>query len=285
MKKNSILIISTSIIIILLLTIFLKTENKTKQEESTFDRIMKEDKIKLCYVSWPPSVIKDSNTGEVSGMLIDIAEEIARQAEIEIEYVESTWGEFPADLNTGRCDAGIAGIYPTITRSTSVSFTRPFFYVGNSVGVKKKDERFEKIEDLNKENVKIAVLQGAFEHTFAEKFLPKAQLVVLDKNADLSMTLVAVSSGQADAGLAPKETVVKYIKEQEKIKDLFPEKPYSTSPIAWAIRNQDHKLLKFLDNSIDYLRADGFIENKAKEYAPIGWYIEKAEYLEIVKEK
>ncbi len=245
---------------------------QAQAKESTFERITRTGEITVCYITWPPSVIKDPNTGKLSGFIIDIFGKIANDANLKATYVESTWGGFPADLKTGKCDAAVAGIYPTIGRSTSVSFTEPFFFAGNGAAVKAGDTRFKSIDDMNREGVTIAVLQGEYGHTYAQKYLPKAKLLVLDKSADNTAPLVAVSSGQADAGLIMSDVVSEYAKGHSEGKDLFAAEPYSTSPITWAGRSDDQQLLNFLNNGIGYLKSTGYTDATAKNYSPSGWY-------------
>jgi len=278
MKKSSILvIIMITILVATVLGLFRTVPAKTK-ELPTFDKIMETDKLALCYMTWPPSIIKDPNTGDLSGFIIDIVNEIAKESNLEVSYVESTWGGFSADLNTGKCDAAIAGVYPTIGRSTNVAFTEPFFYSGNSVAARTDETRFKKFEDLNQEGIKIAVIQGEYVHIYAKRYLPKATLVVLEKSSDLTMSLVAVTSGKADVALSTSETIASYTKRHPEIKDLFPNKPFATTPASWAVRKEDQALLNFLDNALRYLKATGFLEATIKEYQPEGMYLEKTEY-------
>ena len=280
MKNNyAVLVISVIAIILALFALFRAPTGVAPIEKSTFDNILEKDEITVCYMTWPPSVIKDPNTGKLSGFIIDIFEEVVKDADLKVKYTESTWGGFPADLNTGKCDAAVAGIYPTIGRSTSVSFTRPFFYAGNGGVVKAGETRFKTVEDLNKEGVKIAVIQGEYGHIYSQKYLPKATLVVLEKGSDNTAPLVAVSSGQADAGLIMSDVVSEYVKLHPEVKDLFSDQPYSTTPIVWATRQNDQELLNFLNNGIDYLKSVGFLDATAKKYSPVGWYGLKQEYV------
>jgi len=280
MKNNyAVLVISVIAIILALFALFRAPTGVAPIEKSTFDNILEKDEITVCYMTWPPSVIKAPNTGKLSGFIIDIFEEVAKDANLKVKYTESTWGGFPADLNTGKCDAAVAGIYPTIGRSTSVSFTRPFFYAGNGGVVKAGETRFKTVEDLNKEGVKIAVIQGEYGHIYSQKYLPKATLVVLEKGSDNTAPLVAVSSGQADAGLIMSDVVSEYVKLHPEVKDLFSDQPYSTTPIVWATRQNDQELLNFLNNGIDYLKSVGFLDATAKKYSPVGWYGLKQEYV------
>ena len=130
-KKTLPMVLAVIAIIIAIIAVTRVPEVTVEEKESTFDRILKEDKLTVCYMVWPPSIIKDPDTGELSGFLIDLTRKIADETDLELEYVESSWGGFPADLNTGRCDAAIGGVFPTLSRSLSASFTRPIFFAGN----------------------------------------------------------------------------------------------------------------------------------------------------------
>lgn len=244
--------------------------------QSTTDSVFSAKKLTICYTTWPPSVTKDPNTSELSGFLIDAVKTITEDADLKLSYVESSWGGFSADVNSGRCDAGIAGYYPLINRSTAVAFTRPFYYAGNNGVVRAGETRFQKISDLNQPGVKIAVLQGEYADIFAKKFLPKAELVVLEQTADNTAPLVAVSSGQADVGLIVDDVVKEYAKSHPEIKTLFAE-PYSVTPIAWATRPTDQELLNFFNNALNYLEATGELDALAQKYNAT-WYTLKREY-------
>lgn len=256
-------------------------DTAAKAEKTTFDKVMEKDEITLCYAVWPPSVTKDPNTGQLSGFMIDIVNEMATDANLKVNYVESTWGGFPADLNSGKCDAAIAAIYPTIGRSTAVAFTRPFFYAGNSGVVKKDDDRFKTIQDLNSDKLTIAVVQGEYGHIYAQKYLPKAKLLVLDKSSDNTAPLVAVSSGQADIGLIMGSTVTEYAKLHPEVKEIFGGVPYSTVPVSWATRTKDQELLNFLDNAISYMKATGTLDGLAAKYNSTGMITQKIEYANV----
>lgn len=272
-------IATTLAIIALVIAIWAITKSPTtttEKVETTFDKVLKTNELTICYATWPPSVIKDPNTGELSGFLIEAIKMIAADAGLQLEYVESTWGGFSADISTGKCDAGIAGFYPLINRSTAVSFTRPFYYAGNNGVVKAGDNRFSTISDLNRSDVKIAVIQGEFGHVYAQKYLPEAELVVLEQSADNTAPLVAVAAGQADAGLSMDDVVDGYVQAHPEVKKIF-SKSYAFTPISWATRKTDQQLLNFLNNAINYLEASGDLDTLSKKYNST-WYTLKKEY-------
>jgi len=250
-------------------------------QQDSFDRIVADGRITACYVTWPPSVTKDPNTGEVSGFIIDMFGKIANDASLKVDYVESTWGGFPADLNSGRCDVGVAGIYPLISRSTSVSFTRPYLYSGNGVVKRTGDSRFKSVSDLNQKGVKVAVIQGEYGHIYAKKYLPNAELVVLEKGADPTMPIISVSSGQADAGMSLSDVIGEYVKLHPEVQDINGGKPFATEPATFAVRHGDLKLKNFLDNGLSYLESTGYTEAAVRKYNSTYWYKADVQYVEV----
>lgn len=277
-KKISIaaVILAVIALIIALWAVTKSPKAISSPSEDTFAKVLRTNNLTICYATWPPSVIKDPNTGELSGFLIEAIKRIAEDAGLKLSYVESSWGGFSADINSGKCDAGVAGFYPMINRSTAVAFTHPFYFAGNNGVVKAGDNRFKAIEDLNRADLKIAVIQGEYADIYAKKYLAKAQLLVLEASADNTAPLVAVSSGQADAGLIMDDVVKSYAKTHPEVKALFAQ-PYSVTPISWVTRKDDQQLLNFLVNGINYLEAAGELDALAKKYNST-WYTEKKSY-------
>jgi len=231
----------------------------------TFEKIIQANSMSVCYVQWPPSVIKDPNSGKLSGFLIDMIERVGEDGGFKIKYVESSWGGFGADLQTGKCDAGIAAFYPLINRSTAVSFTRPFYFAGNNGVIRADEQKIQSVSDLDSSSVRIAVLQGEYGHVYAKRYFPKAELIVLEQGADNTAPLVAVSSGQADVGLIMDDVIGEYVKIHPEVKKLV-EEPYSATPVTWVVRPKDQQLLNFLNNAINYLEATGELDALAKKY-------------------
>lgn len=255
---------------------FIRPQSQGTSQQDIFDKVLADKKLSSCYAVWPPSVIKDPNTSELSGFMIDAARAVAKDAGFEISFIESTWGGFPADISSGKCDAGIAGFYPLVPRSTTVAFTRPFYFAGNSGVVKTGDTRFKSVADLNKKGIKVAVIQGEFAHLYSQKNLPNAELVVLEKSSDNTAPLLAVTAGQADAGLIMEDTVKEYVKAHSELKEISGT-PYAVSPISWVTRKADQQLLNFLNNAINNLENDGDLDRLAKQYGST-WSTEKKQF-------
>jgi ABC-type amino acid transport substrate-binding protein len=223
---------------------------------STLEKVKREGVMRVGYIPWPPTVIKDPTTGKLSGHFIDAIEYIANELGVRIEYQEADWATFVAGLQGGRFDVVVAGTYKTIKRAASVAYTVPLFYLGNSALVRADDNRFQTLEDFNQSGIKIAVTQGTGEHDFAKTHLPKAQLIVLP-GPDLTLPLLEVTTGRADAAFSDTFTISQFVKRQPNVKGLFVENPFNLTPVAWTVRPNDIEWLNFLNASLEFLEASG----------------------------
>lgn len=241
------------------------------QSDNTFEKVLKSGKIRFGFIVSPPSAIRDPASGKLSGFYVDAAREIAELMHVEPVFVETTWANFAPALQAGQFDVSIAATFATIPRAMAVSFTKPINYQSFSGVIRKNEDRFKTLEDLNQPNVKIAVVQGSAGHEFARQNLKKAQLVVLT-TANLLQPFLEVSAGRADAGIQDESQLHRYLPDHPEVKALFGGKVFNTLPIAWAVRHGDQELLTFLNTAIDYMMSSGRWDEIVKKYPHTGRY-------------
>jgi ABC-type amino acid transport substrate-binding protein len=242
------------------------------------DRILSEKKIKIGFIPSPPGTIKDPKSGELSGFYVDSIRLVFKQVNVEPQFVETTWAAFAAGLASGQFDLSIAGTFATVTRAAAVEFTRPVSYLGYSAIIKKGDTRFKELADLNRDGIKIAVIQGGASIDYAKENFPKAQLVTL-AGGNLLAPFVEVSAGRADVGIEDAWQARRYAKEHPEVSDLFDGRPYNVLPIAWSVKRGNDDLLKFMNTSIDWLMINDRFQKIAAGYGETGRYLAKLEYV------
>ena len=233
--------------------------------QDALDEIRAKGAMNVCYISYPPFSSKDLETGRMEGIGIDIIEGIAKKAGFKTNYIETTWGNLVLDLKSGRCSANVSGIFPLIERSYGeVMFSEAYGYLGNNGVIRKGDERFHSLEELNREGITVAVIEGEQGHEYAKKYLPKANLHVIS-SGDISLAFVEVSAGRADAGLGDSMTVELYLNEHDELRPLL-EEPYLLRELTIAVNENDAKLLNFLNNAIDVLATSGELREIYSKY-------------------
>ena len=247
-------------------------------DAQTMDRILSAKKVKVGFIPSPPSTIKDPKTGDLSGFYVDAIRLVFKQVNVEVEFVEATWANFAAGLTSGQFDVSIAGTFATVTRAAAVEFTKPVSYLGYSAIIKKGDDRFKELSDLNREGIKIAVIQGGASIDYAKENFPKATLV-MTSGGNLLAPFVEVSAGRADVGIEDAWQAKRYAKEQPGVVDLFDGRPYNVLPIGWAIKRGNTDLLNFMNTSIDWLMINDRFQKIAAGYGETGRYLAKLTYV------
>src|SRR6266480_1820363 len=99
--------ISQSLIVVLVVFSLLALSSchqKPGQEQSVqnraYERVLKTKTLYVAYISYPPSFIKDANTGEYSGIMHEVLQEMAKRLDLKVEYTEETaWGPMIEAVN------------------------------------------------------------------------------------------------------------------------------------------------------------------------------------------
>jgi polar amino acid transport system substrate-binding protein len=238
------------------------------------DRIISEKKFKIGYIPSPPSVIKDPASGELKGFAIDAVRFICKTLSVEPVFVETTWANFVSGLNSNQFDLSIAGTFATILRAGAVQFTKPIWYLGYSAVGKKGETRFAKPADLNKEGIRIALIQGGASVEYAKENWPKAEHVLLS-TGNLTAPFVEVAAGRVDVGVEDAWQARRFAAAQPGVTDLFGSEPYNVLPINWAVKRGNQDVVEFMNVAIDFLMTTGRWEKMAEPYGPSGRYYVK----------
>jgi polar amino acid transport system substrate-binding protein len=210
----------------------------------------------------------------VKGYYVDGVRYIFKTIGVEPEFVETTWANFAAGLQSGQFDLSMAGTFATIQRAAAVEFTKPIHYLGYSAVVKKGDERFKALGDFNKDGIKIAVVQGGAAQEYVKENFPKATIVAL-ATGNLTAPFVEVSAGRADVGIEDAWQARRYSSTQPGVTDLFQANPYNTLPICWSAKRGNSDIINFMNTAIDFMLLTGRWERMADKYGMTGRYYDR----------
>jgi len=138
--------------------------------------------------------------GNLVGFEIDVAKKLAEDMGVDVEFVPTDWsGIIPAML-TGKFDLVIGGMGITTERAMKVNFTIPYEYSGLEVVCSKiTAPNVTSIDDLNSEDIILALGVSGTPLYWVEKHLPKAEIRnfaeheamvqdILNGNSDCSLT-------------------------------------------------------------------------------------------------
>ncbi|NOZ46915.1 MAG: amino acid ABC transporter substrate-binding protein [Chlorobi bacterium] len=243
--------------------------NYLKQSKSTYQKILESGKIRVGYISYPPSFIKDPNTGKFSGIFHEVLQEIGKKLQLKIEYTEEVgWGSMIEAINSGRVDLICTGVWPTTERGKHVDFTKPLYYSTVRAYVRLNDNRFDgNLTKINNPDIRISSIDGEMTSIIAKFDFPKAKGVSLTQMNDVSQVLLEVSSGKADITFVEPAIALEYMsKNPGKIKEVKNVPPLRVFPNTMIVGKGEVQLLSTINIGIDELANNGFIDKIVSKY-------------------
>lgn len=237
--------------------------------QSTVDRIMERGTLRVGLDIFVPWAFKDKD-GNLVGFEVDVATKLAEDMGIEVEFVPTEWSGIIPALLTDKFDVIIGGMGVTTERALKVNFSEPYEWSGIDVVVNRELlPGVTTIEELNQEDVVIAVRLGATPAEAAQKHAPNAELHQFDTD---EAVIQDVLNGNAHAAFSSTPTPAFWVAD-------YPDTLYrplggellDVQPSAFAVRKGDPDTLAFFNSWIlineDWLaeRADYWYGTKAWE--------------------
>jgi len=138
--------------------------------------------------------------GKYIGFEIQVAEALAADLGVQVEFVPTAWDGIIPALLTGRFDVLIGGMGITEERAKRVAFTDPYEFSGMALAASLASAPgLTKLEDFNKKEIRVAVKSGTTAAIAAKENLPQATIVEFD---DEGQTAQELKSGKAQALVA-----------------------------------------------------------------------------------
>ena len=239
--------------------------------KNTIATVFSSGVIRCGYVPYPPGLIKDPNSGKISGIFPEILEQAALNLGLKVEWTEEVgWGTMVEGLTSGRYDMVGSPVWPTSQRARVADFTQPLYFGGVEAYVRADDNRFDtSLATINDPQIKIATTDGEVTELIAQQDFPKAKRVSLPQLTDLSQLLLTVADGKADVTFAEPHTAYAFIKNNPgKLKSASPGRPVRTSANTMMLRQDDEAFRRMVDLAIAELESNGFVDQVLLKYEP-----------------
>jgi polar amino acid transport system substrate-binding protein len=244
-------------------------ENSTVKHANKLEAVKASGKIRCGYVPYPPGLIKDPNSGKISGIFPEVLELAAKNIGLEVVWVEEVgWGTMVEGLVGNRYDLIGSPVWPTSQRVTVADFTQPIFYSGAEAYVKADDNRFDDdLGLLNDPKFKIATTDGEATEGIAKQDFPKAGVFSLPQLTDISQLLLSIADGKADVTFVEPQVAFDFMqKNPGKIRRARPGKPVRLYPNTMMVRQSDDDFRRALNLAIAELENSGVVDQILAKY-------------------
>jgi len=240
-------------------------------QSTVYDGIVKSGVIRAGYITYPPACVKDTKTGKLSGIFVEVLEKAAENCGLKVEWTEEVgWGAQIEGLDAGRYDIVGSPVWANPTRGKLSTMSIPVYYSGIGIYVRQNDDRFtDDWNNINSSDVRIATIDGETGDLIARTQFPKAKRVSLPQLTDISQLFLEVSSDKADVLFAEPYFAYEFLKSNPgSVKNIAVEKPIRALGNCYMFKKGEFQYKQMLDVAIEDLLNSGFVDDLMKKYEP-----------------
>lgn len=246
---------------------------RTNSEQSVYDRVMQQGKIRCGYVLYTPGCLKDPNTGKLSGIGIETLELVAKNLGLKVEWTEEVgWGSMIEGLQTNRYDMVATPVWTNANRAKQADFSKSLFYSPIFIYVKKGDKRLSgdnALQQLSSGKFTIATIDGETAEIIAREDFPTAKKVSLPQLSDLSQLLLTISTGKADVTFMEPASAAPFIAHNPgAVEVLKADKPIRIFPNCWMFKRNQMEFKDMIDTALEQLINSGAVDKIIRKNEP-----------------
>ena len=154
------------------------------QAQTTLQDILSSGVLKVGTTGdWNPMTMKDPATNSYTGYDIDVMTALAKDLDVEIEFVPTDWKTLVSGVVSGKYHmTGSASISPA--RAKVAGYTDSYFSLATvPLTLTKNADKFKDWADLDKADVTVAATLGTTQEKQVKQFFPNAQYKIVEAPA------------------------------------------------------------------------------------------------------
>jgi ABC-type amino acid transport substrate-binding protein len=197
---------------------------------------------------------RNPNSGQLSGIDIELSEEFARTIGARLEYVDSSFPALIDDLLTERCDVAMHAVGILPARAERLRFSRPYMQ-SDIYGVTTRSNRaVRNWADIDKPGVRVAVQSGTFMEPVMTAALKQARVIVVKPPQTREGEL---ESGRVDVFMTDYPYSRRLLDNAEWARLISPPTPFHVIPYAYAVKPGDDEWLARVDDFVARIKRNG----------------------------
>jgi polar amino acid transport system substrate-binding protein len=201
--------------------------------------------------------------GEIVGFDIDVVGAVAKNAGIEVKFVNTPWEGIFNALNQGDRDLLVSAITITDARRQTMDFTKPYFDARQLIAVK-ADSKVARFDDLKP--LKVGVQTGTTGDEAVSKLQGKNSPDI-KRFESTPLALKELEAGGVDAVVADNGVVVNYVTNNAGSKFKTVSDPgFVPEQYGIAVKKGNAALLDKLDRGLAGIKAEGTYDRLYTKY-------------------
>tara|TARA_B100000965_G_scaffold400729_1_gene423171 strand:+ start:1627 stop:2400 length:774 start_codon:yes stop_codon:yes gene_type:complete len=232
--------------------------------ESRLQEIQDSGKLRVGTTGdWNPMSMKDPSNNSYVGFDIDVVTQLAQDMGVELELVPTDWKSIVAGITANKYDISTsASLSPK--RALVSGYSNSYFKLATvPLTLKKNLNQFQSWEDINKNNVVVAVTLGTTQEMQAKIYFPNAQIKSIESPA---RDFQEVLSGRADAHITSNVEAATLVETYPELAIVPVKEPKSPTPLAWLIDQNDQVWINYINHWIELKKAQGFFDQLMEKW-------------------
>lgn len=247
-------------------------DDDPSENQPTIERIVVRGKLQVGTTGdYRPLSYKESN-GNYWGFGIEMAEKIAEQMGVAVEFVQTSWPTLTTDVLTEpqTFDFAIGGITITDTRKETMLMSDGYLVNGKTILCRANEkDRYQSLTDIDKPEVRVMVNPGGLNEKFANENLPHATIIVWQKNEEIPSQ---VAEGNADVMITEITEAPWYVQNNPNLAAPLLDAPFTHGEIGILMRKGQDDLLALVNAIIAQMKTDGSLRRLHEKYGLVYGY-------------
>lgn len=232
--------------------------------DSALEDILSSGKLKVGTTGdWNPMSIKDPATNTYKGYDIDVMTELAKDLEVELEFVPTDWKTLVNGVVAGKYHmTGSASI--SAGRAKAAGYSNSYFSLATvPLTLSKNADKFTDWADLDNADVTVAATLGTTQEQQVKDFFPNAQHKIIEAPA---RDFQEVLAGRADAHITSNVEAYKLVAQYPQMMVVPVEQPRARTPIAMLLPQDDQVWINYINTWIKLKQERGFFDELGKKW-------------------
>ncbi|TDC80337.1 transporter substrate-binding domain-containing protein [Streptomyces hainanensis] len=234
-------------------------------DRTLLDEVRDRGELRVCTTGdYRPFTHLDPDSGEYSGIDVDMAADLAASLDVEAEFVPTTWAELLPDLTSGACDISMGGVSVTLARAREAYFSVPYLVDGKAPIARCADQdRYRTLEDIDQPGVRVIVNPGGTNERFVDEHIERATVVRHPENTTIFEEIVA---GRADVMITDTSETRYQETLHPELCAINPDEPFTFAEKAYLLPRGDEEFRAYVDQWLHLALNDGTYAGYAAEW-------------------
>jgi polar amino acid transport system substrate-binding protein len=241
------------------------TKEKSNSSSGTLDIVKEKGVIEVGSTpSGPPFTFLNTETGKIDGLMVDIANRVAKDIGVKANIQSVQWPSLIPSIEGGKINMIAAGMSRTEERDKVIDFSEPVYSYGEAIVVRSDDDEIKSFEDLK--GKKIGVQEASIYYTGVKEY-PEIETQTYTTHQDMAAEL---KNGRIDAFFADYPIFVNMLKElpnlKGELKILTDHEPKWIAEISIGMPNNSKEFQEEINKSIEKMKESGELNEILKKW-------------------